>query len=301
MFDTLIGQNKVKSRLEFYVKARESRGHIPALLMNGAKGLGKTQFAKEFAREVGNPLMEINCSTIKNEEQFVEQVFIPMIMDKDVTVLFDECHGLPKKMAEMFLTVFNTDNKARRTVAFRDYHLEFDLERQVYLFATTDPQKLSTPFKDRMEEIHFSPYSYAELADIVKGRLDWVQFTDNVLDTLSQTLRGNARSAVKRAVQIEMYLETHNQAKFGANDWKILSKQLDIMPYGLTATELQVLKILKERGDCTLQMLSAVVGMDRSAIQREIELHLLREGFIRIDGKRQITTKGQQVLDSITK
>ena len=74
MFDKLIGQSKVKSRLTFYRNAKMSRGRIPPILFNGAKGLGKTAFAKEFAYSLGNPLMEINSATIRNDEQFMEQV-----------------------------------------------------------------------------------------------------------------------------------------------------------------------------------------------------------------------------------
>jgi Holliday junction resolvasome RuvABC ATP-dependent DNA helicase subunit len=241
--------------------------------------------------------MEINCATIRNDEQFMEQIFVPYIHDKEVTVLFDECHRIPPKLTDLFLTAFNTDNKKKKSVAYGDYMLEFDFERQTYLFATTDMQKLSRPFKDRMTEINFAPYSPEELGEIVKLRLDWVDFRDEVIKDISMTLRGNARSAVKRAMEIEMFCDTYNHSHFGREEWETLCDTLEILPFGLTPLEKQVLLILKERGACTLQTLSAVTGMERSAIQQEVELHLLREGFMRIDGKREITGKGHKVLD----
>jgi Holliday junction resolvasome RuvABC ATP-dependent DNA helicase subunit len=297
MFDKLIGQPKVKSRLTFFANAKKSRGRIPPLLFNGAKGLGKTEFAKEFAYGLERRLMEINCATIRNDEQFMEQIFVPYIHDKQVTVLFDECHRIPPKLTDLFLTAFNTDNKKKKSVTYGDYLLEFDFERQTYLFATTDMQKLSRPFKDRMTEINFAPYSPEELGEIVKLRLDWVDFRDEVIKDISMTLRGNARSAVKRAMEIEMFCDTYNHSHFGREEWETLCDTLEILPFGLTPLEKQVLLILKERGACTLQTLSAVTGMERSAIQQEVELHLLREGFMRIDGKREITGKGHKVLD----
>ena len=300
MFDKLIGQSKVKSRLTFYRNAKMSRGRIPPILFNGAKGLGKTAFAKEFAYSLGNPLMEINSATIRNDEQFMEQVFVPYIHDKDVTVLLDECHRIPAKLTDFFLTAFDTDNKKIKTVDYGDHRVEFNFERQTYLFATTDMQKLSRPFKDRMTEINFSPYDFDELGEIVKLRLDWVNFKDGVIKEISKTLRGNARSAVKRAMEIEMYCENNNSKDFGREDWLELCETLEILPFGLTPLERQVLTILKTRGACTLQTLSAVTGMERSAIQQEVELHLLREGFMRIDGKREITGQGHKVLDQIT-
>ncbi len=299
MFGKLIGQPKVKSRLTFFANAKKSRGRIPPLLFNGAKGLGKTEFAKQFAYGLGRPLMEINCATIRNDEQFIEQIFVPYIHDKEVTVLFDEAHRIPPKLSDFFLTAFDTDNKKRKAVDYGDHRIEFDFERQTYLFATTDMQKLSRPFKDRMTEINFAPYEPEELGEIVKLRLDWVGFKGEVIKGISNTLRGNARSAVKRAMEIEMYCDNCSQSDFGEEDWNDLRETLEILPFGLTPLEKQVLLILKERGACTLQTLSAVTGMERSAIQQEVELHLLREGFMRIDGKREITGKGHKVLERI--
>jgi Holliday junction resolvasome RuvABC ATP-dependent DNA helicase subunit len=74
---------------------------------------------------------------------------------------------------------------------------------------------------------------------------------------------------------------------------------LGIMPYGINNTELQVMRILKDRGACTLQMLSAVTGMSRTALQKDSEVFLLKNGFMRIDGKREITGKGIKALEKI--
>ena len=61
----------------------------PFLLLSGAKGLGKTEFAKAFAKSLSNKegdkraFLELNCLTIKNNEQFFEQIFLPLIADND--------------------------------------------------------------------------------------------------------------------------------------------------------------------------------------------------------------------------
>ena len=80
--------------------------------MSGAKGLGKTEFAKAFAKNLYNQdgdkrsFLELNCSTIKNNEQFFEQIFLPLIADNEITILFDECHALPQDLTMAFLTIF---------------------------------------------------------------------------------------------------------------------------------------------------------------------------------------------------
>jgi len=40
--------------------------------------------------------------------------------------------------------------------------------------------------------------------------------------------------------------------------------------------------------------------MSRTAIQRDAELYLLQRGLMKIDGTREITKLGMQVLDEVT-
>ena len=299
MFEGLIGQDTLKSRLHFYSKAKEATGTLPFLLFNGAKGLGKTEFAKSFAKSLGKPMIEINCSTIRNAEQFFEQVFIPAILDKDVTVLLDEAHALPKDLEMAFLTIFNIEGAKTKRFEFGESSFLFEFERQTFLFATTELDKLFPPFKDRLTQLDIEPYNSEELAGIIQKKMERIVLGDNILKEISETVRGNARSAIKRALEINAYAEVHNKATFGKKDWDSLCDLLGIMPYGINHTELQVMRILKDRGACTLQMLCAVTGMSRTAIQKDAEIYLLKNGFMRIDGKREITGKGTQALERI--
>jgi Holliday junction resolvasome RuvABC ATP-dependent DNA helicase subunit len=298
-FEGLVGQETLKTRLGFYSKAKEATGTIPYLMFNGAKGLGKTEFAKSFAKSLGKPMLEINCATLRNAERFFEQVFIPAILDKDVTVLMDEAHGLPKDLVECFLTIFNVEGSKTKRFDFGESSFLFEFERQTFLFATTELDKLFPPFKDRLTRLDFEPYSTEELAAIIKNKIGWIDFADGVMDDISQTVRGNARSAIKRALEINAYAEVHNRSSFSHKDWKTLCALLGIMPFGINNTELQLMRVLKERGPCTLQMLSAVTGMSRTALQKDAEIFLLQKGFMRIDGKREITGKGSQALERV--
>ena len=82
-------------------------------------------------------------------------------------------------------------------------------------------------------------------------------------------------------------------------EWNKMQKKFGILPFGLTNTEVQILRALNKRGACSLQMLSAITGMSRQAIQLEAENNLLRKGFMDIDGKRKITNKGTKILEQI--
>ena len=300
MFETLIGQEHIKKSFGFYIDAAKNGGVVPPLMLTGARGLGKTEYARQMAKNLKKPLLELNCSTIKNNRQFFEQIFVPVIMNNDITILFDECHALPRDLQNAFLTVFNVEKGFRKHFEWDGSSMEFDFSRQSYLFATTEPDKIFAPLKDRFEEIDFRPYSSDEMAKILSGRTDWVEFQDSILNKIVPTLRGNARSAVKRAKQICLYCEGKNNHKFGANEWKDMCDTLGISADGLSNSEIQILSVLKQRGSCTLAMLSAVTGFSRTALQRDIEMHLLRKGFMRIDGKREITGAGVNALAKLS-
>jgi len=299
MINELIGQEQLKKRLQFYTDSKKATGVIPFLMFNGAKGLGKTEFAKRFAKTLGKKMIEINCSTIRNGEQFFEQIFIPAILDKDITILFDEAHALPKDLVMAFLTIFNVEGAKTKRFDFGENSFVFDFQRQTFMFATTELDKLFPPFRDRLTVVDFVPYSSDELGKIMTKKISWVNFKDNVMEDIAFTLRGNARSAIKRALEVKAYCEVNNQSDFGRYDWNRLCTLIDIRPYGLSNTEIQVMQLLRDRGACTLQMISAVTGLSRTAIQRDAEIYLLKEGFVKIDGKRWITDKGVKVLDNI--
>jgi Holliday junction resolvasome RuvABC ATP-dependent DNA helicase subunit len=65
-FDTLIGQEEVKRKLNFYAEAQNATSKSPFILLNGAKGLGKTQFARSYSEALKNrdgskrPFLEIH-------------------------------------------------------------------------------------------------------------------------------------------------------------------------------------------------------------------------------------------------
>jgi Holliday junction resolvasome RuvABC ATP-dependent DNA helicase subunit len=305
-FSHLIGQDNVKKKLNFYLKAYEATSTCPFLNLVGAKGLGKTLFAKEFAKNLKNkdgakrPFLELNCSTIKNNEQFFEQIFIPLIMNNEITILFDEAHALPKDLTMAFLTIFNTEKTNTKDFTYEDQTFTFDFSKQTFIFATTESDKLFPPLKDRLTTVDFEQYSKDNLAKIIELNCEGINFSKEALSLLSSTVRGNARNAVMRAKEIVLYCESENKNTFEKNDFNILIDLLGILPQGITCTERQILEILSERGSCKLQTLSAVTGLSPTSLRRDHEVYLLRRNFIQIDGERKITHHGRNLINTLS-
>ena len=219
-------------------------------------------------------------------------------MDNELTVLFDEAHELPKDLTNAFLTVFNTEKVTTKELHWRDAVYPFDFKKQTFMFATTESDKIFPPLKDRLTSIDFEDYSNEDLGKIFKAQCEEIDFSDAALLELAKTSRGNARSCVMRGREVALYCARKGDNIFRAEDLEPFFDQLGILPFGLSATEMHLLKILRRDGQCSLQMLSAKTGLSRSAIQRDHELYLMRKNLIVIDGKRNITNDGVKLVEA---
>jgi Holliday junction resolvasome RuvABC ATP-dependent DNA helicase subunit len=220
-------------------------------------------------------------------------------MNNEITILFDVAHALPKDLTMAFLTIFNTEKTNTKDFTFEDQTFTFDFTKQTFIFATTESDKLFPPLKDRLTTVDFEQYSKDDLSNIIKLNCDGINFSQDALEALSLTVRGNARNAVMRSKEISLYCESENQNSFEISDYAKLTDLLGILPHGITCTEKQILEILSERGSCKLQTLSAVTGLSPTSLRRDHEIYLLRKNFIQIEGERKITNFGKNLIKSI--
>lgn len=297
-FKHIVGQEHLKRQLSFYLDAYQATSILPVLMFSGQRGIGKTEFARAVGAACKKTFYEVNSSSIKSEKQFFEQL-MPQIQGTECLIFLDEAHELPKKLITAFLSILNTEKKTVVHYTYQDVEYTFDFEQMSFIFATTEMDRLFAPFKDRLTVVDFVPYTNSEVKDIIKKRVPSVKFASGVLDDIATTIRGNARSAVKRAKEIEMFCEAKNNPDFSSEDWASLCHKANINKRGLSNTEIQILTALKERGPLTLTMLSAITGLSVQALRKDAELHLLKMNLLRIDVKREITSQGLRLLETI--
>jgi len=302
-FSSIIGQPNIKKKLNFYLDIHEKSNISPNFLFVAPRGSGKTTIAKEYARNLLKrdkskikPLIEINCATIVSSEKFFNEVYVPAIHGKEVTVLFDEASELPKNLQINFLSLFNPNPNNRNILQLPDYSVEFDFGIQSFLFCTTEPQLLFHALLDRLERVELEDYSTNDLAEIIQKTIK-CNFEHETLLEVASCLRGNARQAQSMANKIASYLRGKNDSDFTNYDWDILRKKLGILPLGITAIELRVMRALAQSQGMTLTNLAAITGMTRSSLQRDFEIYLLKNNLIQIAEKgRMLTTRGHEYL-----
>jgi Holliday junction resolvasome RuvABC ATP-dependent DNA helicase subunit len=307
-FDEMIGQSKTKSVLGFYIDAFEKTEILPHMFIVGQRGQGKTMLATQVAKNLRSktlgrvkPMLTINCSTLKNVRQFIEDIVLQYVRDQHITLFFDEVHEMPIPIQTCLLTVLNPNKHNLNTLRFEDYNIEFDFTKVSFIFATTDPQRVITPLKDRCRMVHMEEYQYDELGEIVKGNSEDLEFDDETLRDIASVCRGNARNATLMAKDnILQFARRHNVSFVDMGIWNRIKGVLGILPLGLENTELQILKVLKDRTVCSLTNISAVTGLSSQALRAEFELYPLKHNLMEIaQGGRRLTKHGRDYLAAI--
>tara|TARA_R100000664_G_scaffold33497_1_gene50761 strand:+ start:1289 stop:2251 length:963 start_codon:yes stop_codon:yes gene_type:complete len=300
-FPDIIGQESAKRVLDFHIGGFKATKVMPHLMFVAPKGCGKTTLAKAVARTLkgiddAKRYFEINCSTIKNVKQFFNQLVIPLMQDRDATILFDEASEIPKDVSMAMLTILNPNAENMTSFSFEDYTVDFDFSRLSFMFATTETQSVFHALMDRLERVDLEEYSIDEMGQIVAMNLE-IDIEPKTLRDIAGVLRGNARAAQKMAHKIVSYSKQNRVRRFDATHWKHLSKILNIFPLGLNVTEIQLLRILKDNKDCSLTNLSAKTGISKQAVQRDFEIYLQKHSLMEITtAGRNITAKGLDYL-----
>lgn len=303
-FPEVVGQDPVKTELSMYVDNYKKTGTSPFVNLTAQKGGGKTFMMKQFRKKLVNPrgetppLQEVNASSIKNVQQFFDHVYFKWVTLNSFLFL-DEAHNLPQKVQEMLLTVLNTEKSPVRYYEFEGAKHLFDFSKISIGFATTDQQKLSDALKDRLTNISFTEYSEDELYKIFLIRLDEsIKIIPSIQDDIKSSFRGNPRDADKKAEKLEIFCNATGNKVITKQVWDSFCKIVGIRPFGLNNAEMQILKILGEKRECSLTELKSVTGFSDGVIRKDYEITLLKKGLMRIGvaSKRCITHKGKLAL-----
>lgn len=185
-WDDVVGQDAL---IKILRKQVDSRNIKNSYIFSGASGCGKTTVARIFANElnnhVGNPIEIDGASNngVDNVKQIINSASQRSLDSEYKIYIIDEAHMLTTQAWNAFLKTIEESPKYT-----------------IFIFCTTDPQKIPDTIKNRCMRFNFTRIN----PDIIKDRLayiceqEYMVNYDEVIDYISRISSGEMRNAISK-------------------------------------------------------------------------------------------------------
>ena len=184
-FDDVVEQSSIKVILEQQLSTGTFKH---AYLFCGGAGTGKTTCARIFANEInrnsGNPI-EIDAASnngVDDVREIIQQAKTKSLDSEYKVFIIDECHSLSNTAWQAMLKL-----------------IEEPPAKSIFIFCTTDPQKIPKTILSRVQRYDFQRISH----DGVFSRLDRIYFDEynrqadaDALEYISKIADGGMRDAI---------------------------------------------------------------------------------------------------------
>ncbi len=291
-----VGQEKVKSNLEIYIKAAlERREALDHVLLYGPPGLGKTTLAGIIANEMG---VNIRITSGPAIEKAGDLAAIVTNLSENDILFIDEIHRMSKTVEEILYPAmedYALDIIIGKGPAAKSIRIE--LPKFTLIGATTRTGLLSAPLRDRFGVIsRLELYTPEELCRIVKrsaGLLS-VAIDDEGAAEIASRSRGTPRIANRLLKRVRDFAQVKHNGAIDCDVAREALGRMDIDELGLDAIDSRMIKIMIESfggGPVGLDTIAAAIGEDPNTIEDVYEPYLLQIGFISRTPRGRIATK----------
>ncbi len=169
-----------------------------ALLFAGNAGCGKTTCARIFANKINGEIIELDCAShngVAEIKDIVEKARTKPLLHDYKVIILDECHCITKDAWSSLLIV-----------------LEENLSSTIFVFCTTDTQKIPNTIISRVQRLNFLPITDNGIRNRLKEvvKLESINIEDSSLEYIVKSAKGNLRQAFTNLDKCLLYGDLSN-------------------------------------------------------------------------------------------
>ena len=174
-------------------KQINDKSYSHAMLFAGNAGCGKTTCARIFANKIDGEIMELDCAShngVADIKEIVEYARTKSILHEYKVIILDECHTLtPQAWASMLIV------------------LEENLPNSIFVFCTTNTEKIPNTIISRLQRYNFIPINDKDMTTRIKFicSKENISITDEALSYIVKSAKGNLRQALTNLDKCLLY------------------------------------------------------------------------------------------------